>query len=634
MPKEAGRKGEGSETQGLRLRKVEKVLGIYLHGLLGRNVPVRESKESYTDTKAVYLPKSVSEFSGEEDNFKLYKAMLAHNYAQLKYSDAREAQEHFQHIGSDRFARDIYSVIESARMESKLAEEFRGMRRDLEYLKQRLAEKRPSFAALTHKEAALEALIQRLLIGKVKEELPKRITSVVERCFAAAQKALRPEASTKDSAKAAREIYDIITRDLGGDYGEELGIQYAGRIKYEEIARTREVEKEELKKLQTERVTRTREFRKIFKKGPLFKWLYRMLLGPMDVAEISNEQGLKVKRRGELREVQRPLDSRLPSHGKALSSFGDASWVDYHLPGSAARAVEERLEPRAFLYDEWDYKAQEYRSNWCTLMEEFAKRQGNGFVEEALAKNSRLVSKVKKQFEAFRADYKKLTRQIDGEDVDLDAYIENFAEAKAGGMPGDGIYIHRAEKQRSIAVGFLLDQSSSTADWVLDVEKEALLVMCEALEVLGDSYAICGFSSNTRRECNFYIAKNFHERYGRAVKDKIAGMDALGYTRMGAPIRHMAKKLGREKARIKLMILLSDGRPHDYDGYDGAYAIEDTRMALLEARKAGVHQFCITVDTQALSYIPHMFGKNNYIIIDEVAQLPVKLPRIYRQLTC
>ena len=175
--------------------------------------------------------------------------------------------------------------------------------------------------------------------------------------------------------------------------------------------------------------------------------------------------------------------------------------------------------------------------------------------------------------------------------------------------------------------------SGSTKGWVNEAEKESLVLMCEALEALGDRYAIYGFSGVTRTKCDFYTIKEFKEPYLDAVKKRIAGISPQDYTRMGPPLRHSVQILNSIEARTKLLITLSDGKPEDWDAYKGDYGIEDTRKALLEAKEQGINSFCITIDKEARSYLPHMYGDAKYIVIDDVRKLPNRITEIYRRLT-
>ncbi|MCB1809179.1 MAG: hypothetical protein KDJ99_29690, partial [Candidatus Competibacteraceae bacterium] len=150
---------------------------------------------------------------------------------------------------------------------------------------------------------------------------------------------------------------------------------------------------------------------------------------------------------------------------------------------------------------------------------------------------------------------------------------------------------------------------------------------------IGDRYAIYGFSGRTHQRVDVYRIKRFSESFNTLVKGRIAAIQPRAYTRLGAPIRYLGGLLKQEPARHKLLITLSDGKPEDYGSYYGQYGIEDTRHALLELRRDGVHPFCITIDKEGGDYLPHMYGPANYALIDDVSKLPLRVADIYRKLT-
>jgi nitric oxide reductase NorD protein len=172
---------------------------------------------------------------------------------------------------------------------------------------------------------------------------------------------------------------------------------------------------------------------------------------------------------------------------------------------------------------------------------------------------------------------------------------------------------------------------------IIDVEKEALILMAEALEALGDDYAVYGFSGYGRDQVDFFVAKEFTDRYDERVQGRIAAMRPHRSTRMGPAIRHAIRKLERQEARLKTLLLLSDGYPQDYDyGKDRKskdYGIQDTMMALHEARLKGIQTFCITVDPAGHDYLREMCPDHKYLVIEDIASLPRELPKIYRGLT-
>ncbi|MDA8159535.1 MAG: VWA domain-containing protein, partial [Desulfobacteraceae bacterium] len=311
--------------------------------------------------------------------------------------------------------------------------------------------------------------------------------------------------------------------------------------------------------------------------------------------------------------------------------------------GRAGRGLEQGVRPEEeaddslaagpLAYDEWDYRRLGFRKRWCQVrLKEIAPVAGN-FVAHTLSKYRGVLTTLRRQFEMMSIQETFVRRQREGSDIDLDAAVEAVADLKAGRAPSERLFVRLQRNDRQIAALFLLDMSSSTEGWVSLALRESLILMCESLRVLGDRYAIYGFSGMRRLRSEIFRIKEFDEPYSEVIKGRIAAITPQEYTRMGPAIRHATTILAGVEARVRLLITLSDGKPEDYDGYKGAYAVEDTRHALIEAKTAGVHPFCITVDREAHGYIAHMYGEINYIFIDQVAKLPLRMPEIYRHLT-
>jgi nitric oxide reductase NorD protein len=250
-----------------------------------------------------------------------------------------------------------------------------------------------------------------------------------------------------------------------------------------------------------------------------------------------------------------------------------------------------------------------------------------------LHKHRGVARHLRRGFEALRGDEKVQRRQPVGDDIDFDAVVDAWVDQRGGVEVSDRLFLKRQKVERDIAVAFMVDMSGSTKGWINDAERETLVLLCDVLESLGDRYAIYGFTSLTRKRCELLRVKRFDERYGDQVRARISGITPQDYTRMGAPIRHLTALLRGEEARTKLLITLSDGKPDDFDQYRGRYGIEDARQALFEARRAGIHVFCITIDCEAKGYPPHMYGAANFVVVDRVSQLPLKLSDAYRRLT-
>jgi len=319
---------------------------------------------------------------------------------------------------------------------------------------------------------------------------------------------------------------------------------------------------------------------------------------------------------------------------EALSPAGDGGWTPVD-PEKISAAPELKSERDAdFRYDEWDYHRNAYRRGWCHVYEMAVKPGDGAFVRETRQRYARFIEQLKRKFEAVRGEDRILGRQPEGEEIDLDALVEAVNDRKSGAEPSVRLFSRRVRNERSLAAMFMVDMSGSTKGWVNDAEREALVMLCEALEKLGDSYAIYGFSGWTRTRCDIYRIKGFADRYDDAVRARIDGIEARDYTRMGVAIRHLTKLLAQQPARHKLLVTLSDGRPDDFgDEYRGNYGIEDTRRALQEARQQGIRSYCVTIDRQGADYLKHMMGPAAYTVLDDVKKLPFKVADIYRRLT-
>jgi nitric oxide reductase NorD protein len=202
----------------------------------------------------------------------------------------------------------------------------------------------------------------------------------------------------------------------------------------------------------------------------------------------------------------------------------------------------------------------------------------------------------------------------------------------------DRLYVDVRPGRRELTVALLVDVSASTDSWVsenqriIDVEKDALLVVCEALGALGDPYAILTFSGEGAAHVSVGAVKGFAERADDTVRRKIALLDADGYTRVGAALRHATAALTRQPTGRRLLLLLSDGKPNDVDEYDGPYGIEDARQAVAEARAQNVDVFCLTVDREAPRYAPRIFGRSGFTLLRRPNQLPEVLIEVLRRL--
>jgi nitric oxide reductase NorD protein len=289
-------------------------------------------------------------------------------------------------------------------------------------------------------------------------------------------------------------------------------------------------------------------------------------------------------------------------------------------------------------YPEWDWRARCYREPGAIVRERSAAQGDVAWVSSARARHARLVRRVRARFERLRPRPVRLDRQPDGSDLDLAACVTAAADARAGTAVDGRLYMDRRPARRELAVALLVDTSASTDAWVsadrriVDVEKEALLVVCEALDALGDRYAIFAFSGEGPEDVSVLPVKGFGERTSLAVHRRIAALDSDRYTRLGAPIRHVTAGLANERASRRLLLVLSDGKPNDVDLYEGRYGVEDARQAVREAHAQGISVFCLTVDREAPRYAGRVFGPARFAVLNRAEQLPVVLIDVLRQL--
>jgi len=318
-----------------------------------------------------------------------------------------------------------------------------------------------------------------------------------------------------------------------------------------------------------------------------------------------------------------------------LTAAGEGAWTPVDPEQLTAPPPELLSERKAdFYYDEWDYHRNAYRRAWCHVFEMPVKPGDGAFVRETRQRYAPLIAQLKRKFEAVRGEDRILGRQHEGEEIDLDALVEAVNDRKSGAEPSPRLFCRRQRNDRSLAAMFMVDMSGSTKGWINDAEREALVMLCEALEKLGDAYAIYGFSGWTRTRCDIYRIKTFKDAYDDEVRARIGAIEAKDYTRMGVAIRHLSKLLAAQPARHKLLVTLSDGRPDDFgDEYRGNYGIEDTRRALQEARQQGIRSYCVTIERHGADYLKHMVGPASYTVLDDVKKLPLKVADIYRRLT-
>ncbi|HCH78579.1 norD [Stutzerimonas stutzeri] len=285
---------------------------------------------------------------------------------------------------------------------------------------------------------------------------------------------------------------------------------------------------------------------------------------------------------------------------------------------------------------EWDYRKQCLQKDFVNLQLMLPR----GAEAKPLPLHlSPLARRLRRQFEHLRNDRQWLRQQPQGSELDMQAWLDFHVERQNGQCAERGLFMEQRQNRRDLACLLLADLSMSTdahldnEHRVIDVVIDSLLLFGEALSAVGDPFALYGFSSLRRQQVRMQELKSFRQPYGDETRGRIQALKPGYYTRMGAAIRQATELLGNCKQRRKLLLLVTDGKPNDLDLYEGRYGVEDTRQAVMEARKQGLLPFCITIDREAGDYLPYMFGANGYTLIKEPQQLPFRLPQLYKQLT-
>ena len=279
-------------------------------------------------------------------------------------------------------------------------------------------------------------------------------------------------------------------------------------------------------------------------------------------------------------------------------------------------------------YPEWDYQRSAYREPGATVHLQIPQEGPQEWVDSTLQAYQSMLNIVRRRFEMLRAQRTRLRKQLEGDDIDLEAWIESYADYRSGLPMAQALYQTCRAAKRDMAIVLLIDISGSTDGWisankrVIDVEREALLLVSIALQGLQEPYAIMGFSGEGPHGVTIRTVKSFEEPYGNSVARRIASLEPEHYTRAGAAIRHATAELMHRPARHRLLLLLSDGKPNDVDDYEGRYGVEDMRQAVTEARLQGVNPFCLTVDRLAANYLPGVFGVHHYALLPRPELLP------------
>lgn len=305
-------------------------------------------------------------------------------------------------------------------------------------------------------------------------------------------------------------------------------------------------------------------------------------------------------------------------------------------PGGGGEAADAVDKSTAYLYDEWDFRRRQYRRDHCRLYERTIASSVPGFAARILKERRRTLERLERRFAAAFQELESVQRQTAGDEPALDAVTNYFCDLAAGRTPEERLYIARRKRRKELSLLFLMDLSMSTDAWtlnrrVLDIEREALALFGETLDQHGCRFAAAGFFSRTRNDCEYLLIKSFTERW-HAVRDRLASLSPEGYTRIGPALRRSIELLRRENSARRWIVLFTDGRPNDYDRYEGRYGNLDVRQARREAEAAGIQLQAFAIDARGRPGFTEMLGAGGFSILREPEQLPDSLGDFYLRL--
>jgi nitric oxide reductase NorD protein len=731
------------DSPAVELAPIREMLRFYCHALTERSVDLQDLKQlvdknigwskndvATSDGAAIFLPSTIERFGAQADNFDFLKVMLTQQAGHIefgsfafeferpaiKFADLRvklrepldyhdhdhgheghhdhptltELTRFFRLFPNKRLALDIFSILESGRVEARVMLEYRGIAKNYEEMRGRTLKFRPAMTLLPAREALLE-FTARLSLGQNRGlQIPSKHRDTADEIHAIMELLAKADATVEDAAEATLRLYRRLAK-VKNDYLEESafeifseesnrsswrkGSKGSSRSKRSSgsigddtlreggglpslVGREREYLspqgvdyrgdfRPELAQLLSRPEANSREQRKSLTAEELAD-LLRSQRTPKrrDSEEEGEEQDPQTSQM--VQNLLRELDRRDPRM-QSVSRRPSGQAEDDSGPLSAN-------QPNTFVYDEWSVFENKFRSSWCRVYERVMLPGELSFYKDTLLNRHGLLKQIRGEFEQVMPElYRKEKRLPDGAEHDLDAAIEALTDLRVGITPSEKVFWRQHKIDRDVAVAFLLDMSGSTGEAIsrppesldasfertqrriIDVEKEAIVLMTDALETIGDRYGVYGFSGHGRDNVEFYVIKDLTEDFNIEVAKRFGRIGPLHATRMGPAIRHTTMKLRQEQSRAKFLFLISDGRPQDrgysQESSEKDYAVQDTRMALIEARREGIHPFCLTVDKEGNDYLRKMMDDFSYEVLADVSLLPHRLPQLYRKLT-
>lgn len=673
-------------NEGLHLKHIRPLLSYYLEALLGYRIEISPARTADTDGKRVYLPKVVKDFKDDDKNLLMYKVQSTHVEAHIEFgsfdfqlsnvsdlvaglvneyklgegSDECHSEEQFFFalFPEPKLIQDLKDIFEDFRIESRLGDLYPVLKKDILRMNRHMLNTRQALDELSNdKERTVEIICQMLSANRTKETVPDTITPVLNDALTIAASLKLERADVHDTFRAAAAIYRRIDETFQEAY--ESIEPFSSPINQAQF---------------NENI------------GNFSKTAERIsdLINDGDNDAPGKDDGLDESEDNSMHENDResgesdetddhPMQDHDEQDGGGYDHDGqDPS--DRKMPTDELRQMllqlfkDKKIKPKeierdiedldpdevleylknleiskqteqeavcgdgCFLYPEWGNDINAYRAHWTSVNERNVVGDDPEFYNETMEKYDGLIKRIRREFQVLRPEALiKLKRQFDGNEIDFDAAVDYQIDLALNITPSEKNYIQSLKHHRDIAVAFLIDLSGSTSGKTIRCEKQSLIMLSEALNELRDTFAIYGFTGYTKDLVDFYMVKDFSETYSRRIKQRISGLTPGTNTREGAAIRHATTKLKAREEKTKILIMLNDSQPFD-EGYQGDYAIADTRMAISEAKKYGIKPFCLTI-TKNSRHLKELYSHNSWVVIDDITKLPERITKIYQKLT-
>ena len=284
-------------------------------------------------------------------------------------------------------------------------------------------------------------------------------------------------------------------------------------------------------------------------------------------------------------------------------------------------------------YDEWDFSKKAYKEKFCKVYPKTLLKKDAKYYEDTIKKNTSTLNSLRKILTNLNNKMQQQKRQTQGNEFDIDALTDLYVDMHSKKSPSDKVYLSNRKKDKDLSILLLLDISLSSDSYaagnrVIDVEKEVSILFGEILNEFSIDFSIDSFYSKTRNFSNYVTIKDFGENW-QTSKYKVGAIEPSGYTRIGAALRHAGARLEQRESKNKWIILISDGKPNDYDKYEGKYGINDTKQALRELNQKNINSYALAIEAQAKYYLPQMFGQNHYQILTNPVELITALVKLY-----